>query len=131
MSGSDMLGRRVLVVSGTRLMTDPAKIAHVFDLYRPTSLIHGGAKGADHLACQIAEDRGVPRDGFWADWATLGRRAGPVRNRQMIDEAAKLRDSGARVLVACFPGPTSRGTWDLYRVALAADLPVMVWRVHP
>lgn len=48
-------------------------------------LAHGGASGADELATEWAKERRVPVTVFPADWKGLGKVAGPVRNRQLLE----------------------------------------------
>lgn len=82
-------------------------------------VIHGGCPtGADELANQWAEDRGVAVNVFPADWATHGKAAGPIRNQRMVD-------AGADVCLA-FPLGESRGTRDCASRAKAAGIPVTV-----
>ena len=54
--------------------------------YGDIVLCHGGAKGADALAGQWASDRGVSCTVFPAQWKVHGKAAGPIRNKQMLDE---------------------------------------------
>jgi hypothetical protein len=49
-------------------------------------LCHGGAKGADTIAGLIARELGKFVTEFPADWNRYGKGAGPIRNRQMLDE---------------------------------------------
>ena len=49
-------------------------------------IIAGGARGADAMAEWWAKAEGVPCDVYQADWAGLGRKAGPIRNQRMLDE---------------------------------------------
>lgn len=49
-------------------------------------VIHGGARGADSLAGVVAERAGIKTIVFLADWTRHGKRAGPIRNQQMLDE---------------------------------------------
>jgi hypothetical protein len=82
-----------------------------------TVVVHGGAKGADwcaHLWAQSPEGR-LREIEFPADWASHGRKAGPLRNQRMIDE-------GEPDLVVAFPG--GRGTADMVRRAETAGIPV-------
>lgn len=51
-----------------------------------TVIIQGGARGADTLAKQIAEQHGFSCIEFAADWAKYGKAAGPIRNGQMLKE---------------------------------------------
>ena len=80
------------------------------------SIIHGGAKGADKLAGSWAFFRDlVPERIYRANWADLGKAAGPLRNQQMLDKEAVD-------LVIAFPG--GRGTADMVRRARKAGVPV-------
>ena len=54
---------------------------------RPTAIISGPARGADTLGTHYARERGIQVLEFPADWERLGRRAGMVRNLQMLDAA--------------------------------------------
>jgi hypothetical protein len=85
-----------------------------------TCIIEGGARGADRLAKEWALSRGVGLDEFPADWTTHGNRAGPIRNKEMLD---KGKPKG----VIAFPG--GRGTDDMVRRAQEAG--VKVWRPCP
>jgi hypothetical protein len=82
------------------------------------TVIHGGAKGADWMAHLWANSpMGARKEVvFPADWDVHGRAAGPIRNRQMIEE-------GRPDLVIAFPG--GRGTADMVRQAKAAGIPVV------
>jgi len=81
-------------------------------------VIHGGASGADTLAAKWAERLGVPQRVHLADWRRHGRKAGPLRNQQMLDDEKPQ-------LVLAFPG--GRGTADMVRRARAAGVPVEEW----
>ena len=72
-----------------------------------TTLIHGGAPGADALAASWALANGLSILSFVADWKTHGRAAGPIRNQQMIEETPDL--------VIAFRG--GAGTADMVRRA--------------
>lgn len=80
-----------------------------------TLILQGGAKGADWLARQWADDRGIACREYEADWNTHGRAAGPIRNQQMLDE-------GKPDVVVAFPG--GRGTADMIARAQRAGLTV-------
>jgi hypothetical protein len=85
-------------------------------------LIHGDAPGADRMGGQSAGRQGVPVEVYPADWEKHGRKAGPIRNQQMLDE-------GRPDLVWAFvdkPLAESRGTSDMVRRARAAGLKVYV-----
>ena len=71
---------------GDRNWTDRDKIAAAFDRLQPSLVIEGEARGADTLAREEAERRGIPVLSFPANWKQYGRAAGPIRNRQMLSE---------------------------------------------
>ncbi len=69
--------------------------------YGITVVIDGVAAGADYLGHKWAVSRGIENVRFPAQWDKFGKSAGPIRNRQMIEEG--LPDMGV-----AFPG--GRGT---------------------
>ena len=75
----------------------------------PTTLIHGGADGADAAAPGLARQFNIPCHEYKANWRLHGRAAGPIRNKQMLDE-------GQPDLVIAFPGST--GTANMVRQAI-------------
>lgn len=79
-------------------------------------LIHGAARGADSIAANWAKTRGIATVAYPADWDRFGKRAGPVRNRQMLHEARP--DA-----VLAFPG--GRGTADMVKQARAQKVPII------
>jgi hypothetical protein len=107
------------LVCGGRQFADAAFIFSTLDALhaeRPIGLlIEGAAKGTDRIAGQWAEDRGVEHAVYPADWQGLGRRAGPIRNEQMLRE-------GRPDIVVAFPG--GRGTQHMCDLAGAAGIEV-------
>lgn len=85
-------------------------------LPRITTLIHGGARGADEGAARWGESEHLRVVAFHADWKKHGKAAGPIRNARMIAE-------GKPDVVIAFPG--GRGTADMVRQAEAAGIPVV------
>lgn len=80
-----------------------------------TKLIHGDADGADKLAEHWALVSGIATKAFPADWS-LGRRAGPRRNQQMLYE-------GQPDLVVAFKG--NDGTKNMIDIARRASVKVL------
>ncbi len=81
-----------LIIAGSRNFFDYDKLLSLMDTeirpwYRITEIVSGGAKGADHLGEVYAKEFGIPLKIFRADWDTLGKAAGPIRNGQMGDYA--------------------------------------------
>lgn len=82
--------------------------------------IHGDARGADKIAATICERRDWTVRAYPADWS-LGRRAGYVRNQQMLDE-------GKPDLVLAFRSAgESRGTDMMVKLARDAGVPTFVY----
>lgn len=86
---------------------------------RPTAIISGLARGADTLGTHYARERGIQVLEFPADWERLGRRAGMVRNLQMLD--------AADAVVAFWDGQ-SRGTAHMINETKKRGLPLRVVR---
>lgn len=87
--------------------------------YDATTIIEGGAKGADFLARVWAKYMDVPFVEYPADWKTHGKAAGPIRNQQMLVE-------GKPDMVIAFLAPNSRGTKHMIEIAQKANIPVNI-----
>jgi YspA, cpYpsA-related SLOG family len=81
-----------------------------------TRLVHGAAKGADTLGARWALGKGIFSAGYPAQWDKYGKKAGVVRNQEMLDREE------IEFVVAC---PGGRGTADMVRRATAAGIPVI------
>lgn len=93
-------------------------VADLYRQYGSVVMIDGGAKGADSLAYRTATTLGVNTLRYFADWATHGRAAGPIRNQQMIDEG---RPDVAMAFITK-PLHLSRGTHDMVKRLAAAGI---------
>lgn len=94
-------------------------IWHTLDLVwssisRPLVVIEGEQRGADLLAREWAEERGLEVRGFPANWDKYQKRAGFIRNQQMLDE-------GKPHAVVAFPG--GNGTRMMVSLARRHRLP--------
>jgi hypothetical protein len=54
------------------------------------TVIHGAARGADQMAGTAAAKMGCPVQEFPADWRGKGKRAGIIRNLEMLDQEPDL-----------------------------------------
>ena len=113
-----------ILVCGDRKWTDEWAIRR--ELWRrmesePT-IIHGAARGADSIAGEIAGRLGLAVLAFPAQWEKYGKAAGPIRNKQMLDE-------GKPNLVLAFHKnlAASKGTADMVRQARKRGIPVEVF----
>lgn len=104
------------LVCGGRDYGEKLHLFAILDLFGPTRVIHGAARGADTLAGDWARQRGVGCSVFPADWAGYGPKAGHLRNAQMLRE-------GQPDLVLAFPG--GRGTANMIKQARAAGVPTI------
>ena len=85
-----------------------------------SQVLSGGAPGVDRLAVRWAREHRIPVRIFYPDWIGLGRRAGPVRNEWMAEEADAL--------IALWDG-RSRGTRHMIATARRSGLRLHVARV--
>lgn len=90
-------------------------LAGLHERHHFTTIIEGGAPGADASAATFGKMNGIPVVTFKADWDAHGPAAGPIRNREML-----LR--GKPDMVIAFPGDA--GTADMVRQAKDAGVPV-------
>lgn len=101
-----------IIVCGGRDYDDYNRVSQVlwelYESYKFTTVVQGGARGADMLGRRWALENGFPVVEYEARWHKFGNLAGPIRNQEMLDE------SGAQVVVA-FPG--GAGTWDMIKRA--------------
>jgi hypothetical protein len=86
-------------------------------------LVTGMADGADTLAYQWAQKHGVNTICYPADWKTFGKRAGYLRNKQMLDCLLEAKEEGEDVLVVAFPG--GKGTAMMVKLATEAGVEVV------
>ena len=113
-------GVRILV-TGSRDAICYGDVAAVLDWQHGTEpvalIIHGGQRGIDSLAGQWAAAREIPCLVVPARWAELGKPAGPIRNKAMLNFMGIVPDK-----VLAFPGGV--GTANMIAAAKAAGVPV-------
>jgi hypothetical protein len=86
-------------------------------------IIQGGAGGADTLAKSYANMYYLRCLEFPANWPLYKKRAGPIRNQQMLDE-------GKPHLVIAFPTKNSRGTYDMINRSQKAGVETLVVKIE-
>lgn len=87
-----------------------------FDRYTDT-IISGGAKGADHIGKTLAESFSKEYIEFPADWEKYGKRAGFIRNSEIIENCD---------MVLAFWDGESKGTEHSLTVAKQKKKPVFI-----
>jgi 3-keto-L-gulonate-6-phosphate decarboxylase len=86
--------------------------------WNEVTVVHGGAKGADTIAAELATGFGMKVEAHLADWQAYHRAAGPLRNQKMVD-------LGADICLA-FLMPDSKGTADCISKAEKAGIPIII-----
>ena len=114
----------LVCVCGAREWTNRAAIERELRIFKDKAeaegetltVMHGGARGADTIAGEVAVELGLNVKVYPARWDTLGKSAGMMRNQHMID----LRPD---VVLAFTETPLqSRGTRDMVRRAVGAGI---------
>lgn len=122
LDGLDIVPLKALV-TGDRNWKDKSLIRDVLASLPPGStVIQGGARGADSLAYSAARELNLKIETYAANWENYGRAAGPIRNRQMLDEAEPD-------VVLAFHDDigTSKGTANMVRQALKRGIKVILY----
>ena len=79
--------RKRILICGDRNYKDWLRIQDYLNtISRTTIIIHGGARGADSLAGNLATSLKMKVIKFPAEWDKYGKAAGVLRNQQMLDE---------------------------------------------
>lgn len=83
-----------VIVPGTRTFENYELMCEVLDKVLPTlgddiEIVSGHAEGADKLGERYAKEHNIKCAVFPADWRSHGRKAGPIRNSQMIKYASE------------------------------------------
>ena len=113
-----------VLICGTRTWDDWTLIREFIDsLPDDTVIVHGAAHGADTIAGVCAMQRGLEVRAHPAKWALFGKRAGRLRNQEMLDE-----EHPDLVVAFTHNIATSKGTRDMVRRARDAGIPV---EIHP
>lgn len=108
------------VIAGSRSCNDIEILLKAIDNcpWTITSIVCGKAEGADSLGEAYGLLNFIPIHEFPADWNTLGRKAGPIRNEQMA--------KNADCVIVLWDGESS-GAGHMIRMALKYELPLLVY----
>jgi hypothetical protein len=127
------IGRPIVIVCGDREWDDRWLIhSRLIMFSKDTIIVHGAARGADTIAGEVAEELGLhvfPAPAHWQHTEQcapncqdiVGKAAGPVRNRRMLDLQPKLVIAFHDCL------PYSRGTKDCIEEARRRGIWVEVY----
>ena len=111
-----------ILVCGSRTYNNcNPKLQKVLDSISVTegdTIISGGARGADHYAEEYAKVRKCHLKVFNADWDKYGKRAGYIRNAEMIDQKPDI--------VIAFWDGISKGTKNTISLAKNKKIPILI-----
>jgi hypothetical protein len=100
LSGKRSSKMKVIIAGGRNYQITKSDI-EILDrlnaIYKFSEVVSGDCSGADRAGALWAIAKKIPVKHFPADWDNFGRRAGPMRNREMADyaDAAILFSGGA------------------------------------
>lgn len=100
---------------GSALHGALSTLVQVLGGHEKVVIIHGDATGADRMAGRWAENKGIRCYAFPAEWDRYGHSAGPMRNKEMLQEDPYV--------VLAFPG--GNGTAHMVRIAREAGVRVI------
>lgn len=103
-------------ISGSRYFEDYEYFSSILDVYDITSVSVGDCKtGVDKMTLKFCEERQIPVSVKIANWTEYGRAAGPIRNKEVVDNTE---------LLIAFAGKNSKGTKSAIDIAKRLKIPV-------
>lgn len=108
-----------VLVCGSRHFQDYERLKKKLDGYNIDAIVHGEARGADTLAGRYGKERGIAVSSYPAEWDKHGKRAGTIRNTQMLRQETPE-------LVIAFMAKDSRGTRNMCDQSIKAGVPVEI-----
>lgn len=117
-STPSITGTRIAVVGSRNFSNADIVTAFVRSLTSTSVVISGGARGADTWAEDAAKQNSLQTEICHVDWVRLGRRAGPIRNAEIV---------AATDQVVAFWNGKNRGTLNTILSARAAGLPILIF----
>ena len=109
-----------LGVVGSRHFNNYPFLCEILKWYDISAIISGGAKGADSLAAKYAMENNMPLKEFQAEWDKLGKAAGPICNRKIVEAADEI----VAFMDQKIPTP---GTSNIIALAESLNKPVFVY----
>ena len=109
---------RTIIAGGRDFSPTPADSEWLdsINAIRPiTVVLSGASRGADEFGERWARDRDTPVEQYFAKWSEYGPSAGPIRNREMAENAD-----------ACILFPGGKGTAHMEKIARALGLEVII-----
>lgn len=112
------------IIAGSRTITNAAVVEQAITEApfwpKITEVLCGGAQGVDTLGANWAKHRGITISHYPAKWDEYGPSAGPIRNREMAQNADAL--------ILVWDGK-SRGSRSMLSYARSSGLKIFEWVV--
>lgn len=104
-------------------ITDPGALIDIAARYPGSIWVHGGAAGFDAQVNQTAARLGIQTEIHKPDYAQFAAKQAPIiRNKQML--------ALADIVIACYDGRQTGGTWFVINAAKRAGKPVIILPAH-
>lgn len=124
-----------MIVNGSRgfsnyvYLRDALKELFMIKGYNPTQveIISGGARGADQYAIRFATEYNLKLKIMNADWGVHGKRAGIIRNQEMLDYATS--DPNDKAMLISFWDGQSKGTKHMIDIAQKAGIDIRLYEI--
>ena len=119
--------RLKILICGGRHFCDYALLESIADNvikgqnFSETEIVSGHCIGADRLGEEYAKKHNFALKIFPAEWKKYGKRAGPIRNKQMIDYIVGFENK----IVIAFTSPNTKGTKNTIALAKRANIRVI------
>lgn len=112
---------KVLVCGDREYTNKRAIFLALYGMPKDTIIINGACRGADKISTDVAKSLGLGFREYSADWDKHGKKAGPIRNREMLDKEQPD-------LVIAFHSYIleSKGTKDMCLYAKSKSVPVIL-----
>jgi hypothetical protein len=118
----------IILITGDRKYQDKNFIHETLSEYKNKKclLIHGGCTGADTLAGIVGKELKFDIQTKPANWKKFGRAAGPIRNKEMINEVLIYKKQNITTIVLAFHNDleNSKGTKNCINQAIKSGLEV-------
>lgn len=113
---------RILICGDRNWLEQQPIEQFIINLPKDTLIIEGDCYGADGIAGEMAAKHGLNLLKFPAEWNKYGRKAGPIRNQQMLEEG-----NPTHVIAFHRNLSSSKGTKDMVNRAVKARIYTACW----
>jgi len=118
---------KIAVITGSRDWSTYGDIANDLKTFDPDLVVHGNCpRGADRMAEDWAKANGINIRHFNANWKYDGKRAGMLRNGEMISWASNMAAGKHQIKVFAYRLNSSPGTSDCIRKSKQYNLETVI-----